>query len=68
MGHLQARTAAGYHLMGPITFAAAAAFVVVGERPLVGSPGGRARPFVVAVFSAGWIGAWLWRLARRDIG
>ncbi len=65
MGHGRLRDASTFHLMGPITFVAAAGLVVAGDervsRAIEGRPS--SRPLIGALATA-WVGAWLWRLAR----
>ncbi len=65
MGHGRVRDASAFHLLGPITFVAAAGLVVAGEERTTRAIEGRswARP-VLAGLGVAWIGAWLWRLGR----
>jgi hypothetical protein len=69
MGHGRFAEASGHHLMGPVTYLAAVALVLGGDRGAarVLEPRGRLRP-ALALFGAAWTGAWLWRIVRGDHG
>jgi Protein of unknown function (DUF2752) len=69
MGHGEFREAAGFHLMGPITFVAAAGLVAVGDQRAIRLLEERswARASLGA-FGAAWVVAWLWQLARGGRG
>lgn len=68
MGHGDVRGAAAFHPLGPATFVAAAAVVLVGDdrAARLVNPDARMRP-ALAALGAAWVGAWIWRLATgRD--
>jgi hypothetical protein len=67
IGHGDLRAAAGYHLLGPATFVAAAALVLAGDRRAarVVRPDARMRP-ILAALGAIWIGGWALSLGAAE--
>ena len=67
MGHGELREAAGFHLLGPVTFVAAVAVVAAGDERAgrLLEPDRRMQAVLVGLVGA-WLAAWAWRLVRGD--